>query len=234
MTQNGDWPATANRFEYRLFGCDGLVCTNPDFFEHNRLRWPSALIPNGIDPARFGGQDADRGEFGLPQGRPVVLMVSALIETKRVSDGIRAVARQPGVHLVVAGDGPLRDEIDALAADVLPGRFTRLSLPAAQMPLLYRAADVFLHMSLLESFGNVFLEAMASGLPVVAHDAARLRWIVGDDEPLCDTEDADALERALVRALARGRGAASARIDRFAWPGIAAEYRRFLVSLEAL
>lgn len=233
VTQNGDWPATANRSEYRLFACDGLVCTNPDFFESNRARWTSALIPNGIDPARFGGSDVDRAQFGLPPGGPVVLMVSALIESKRVCDGIRAVSRQPGAHLVVAGDGPLRSEVEALAADLLPGRFTRLTLDAGRMPLLYRAADTFLHMSLLESFGNVFVEALASGLPVVGHDTARLRWIVGEGEPLCDTEDSAALEAALSNALSRGRGAADTRIERFNWPVIAAEYRRFIGSLRA-
>ena len=233
VTQNGDWPATANHSEYRLFACDGLVCTNPDFFENNRERWPSALIPNGIDPARFGGADADRTQFGLPPGRPVVLMVSALIASKRVCDGIRAIARRPEAHLVLAGDGPLRDEAEALAKELLPGRFTRLTLDAARMPLLYRAADVFLHMSLLESFGNVFVEALASGLPVVGHDTPRLRWIVGENEPLCDTEDAEALDAALSSALARGRGSADSRVARFAWPGIAAEFRRFIASLEA-
>src|SRR6185437_14047019 len=39
VTQNGDWPAHDNRAEYRLFGCDGLVCTNPDFLERNMDRW---------------------------------------------------------------------------------------------------------------------------------------------------------------------------------------------------
>lgn len=233
VTQNGDWPATANRSEYRLFACDGLVCTNPDFFESNRTRWPSALIPNGIDPARFGGPNVDRAQFGLPPGRPIVLMVSALIETKRVFDGIRAVSRQPGAHLVVAGDGPLRGEVETLAARLLPGRFTRLTLDAGRMPLLYRAADAFLHMSLLESFGNVFVEALASGLPVVGHDTARLRWIVEEGEPLCDTENAEALDAALRHALSRGRGVADKRVERFTWCGIADEYRRFIGSLQA-
>ncbi len=214
-----------------MFRCDGLVCTNPDFFERNRARWNCALIPNGIDPARFGGAHTDRAQFGLPQDSPVVLMVSALIETKRVLDGIRAVARHPAAHLVVAGDGPLRAEAEALASQLLPGRYTRLTLEAARMPLLYRAADAFLHLSLLESFGNVFVEAMASGLPVVGHDTPRLRWIVGDDEPLCDSLDPGALEAALLQALARGRSSSPGQVERFTWETIAADYRRFFEKL---
>src|SRR3546814_17213753 len=93
-------------------------------------------------------------------------MVSAFIPTKRVLDGIRAVAQLGDAYLVVAGDGPLRGDGEALAAELLPGRFRRLSLAAADMPALYRSADVFLHMSLLETFGNVFIEAWARGLPI--------------------------------------------------------------------
>jgi len=57
------------------------------------------------------------------------------------------------------------------------------------MPLLYRSADVFLHLSKDESSPLAFLEAMACGLPVVTHDLPRMRWIVGDDEFLLDTEN---------------------------------------------
>lgn len=231
VTQNGDWPAFARNAEYRLFRCDGLVCTNPDYYERNQDRWRCALIPNGIDLARFGDGPMDRESLGLPVAGPIVLMVSAFIESKRVADGVRAVAALPGAHLVVAGDGPMRVEVEQQAAQMLPGRFTRLSLTADEMPSLYRAADVFLHLSLLESFGNVFLEAMASGLPIVGHDTPRLRWIVGDGQPLCDTTDHAALAASLNAGLARGRGTPDPRAAEFAWSAIAERYRAFLVEL---
>src|SRR5262249_45228543 len=127
VTQNGDWPAYAGNSEYRFFGCDGLVCTNPDFFDRNKERWRCRLIPNGVDCDRFRPGTDRRQEFGLPADRLVVLMVSALIPSKRVDIGIEAVSRIPDAHLVVAGDGPLRATIDAKAAQLLPGRLTRLS-----------------------------------------------------------------------------------------------------------
>jgi len=231
VTQNGDWPARSRRSEYRLFRCDGLVCTNPDYQEANKDRWPTALIPNGIDLARYRSVTPDRAGLDLPAGVPIVLMVSAFIDTKRVADGIRAVAKLPDAHLVVAGDGPLRAEVDALAAQLLRGRFKRLTLTAPDMPRLYASADAFLHMSLLESFGNVFVEAMASGLPIVGHDTPRLRWIVGDRDTLCDTEDLNATADALRRALAIGRGPQDPRAADFGWPSIAARYRSFIVGL---
>lgn len=231
VTQNGDWPAYSGKSEFRFFGCDGLVCTNPDYQERNRERWRTALIPNGIDPARFAGVNGDRASFGLPEGPPLVLMVSALIDSKRVLDGMRAVAAMPQAHFVVAGDGPLRGQVEALAAEILPGRFTRLTLSSARMPALYRSADVFLHMSLQESFGNVYVEAMAAGLPIVGHDSGRLRWIVGERDTLCDTEDPDSLSRALGIALAIGQGDPDPRAGSFSWSEIAMRYRAFAAEL---
>jgi glycosyltransferase involved in cell wall biosynthesis len=233
VTQNGDWPAVSDGAEFRYFSCDGLVCTNPDYQQRNCERWRTTLIPNGIDPARFAGVKGDRPAFGLPENVPVVLMVSALIESKRVLDGMRAVALLDGVHLAVAGDGPLRGEVEALAAEILPGRFTRLTLPSDRMPALYRSVDAFLHMSLQESFGNVFVEAMAAGLPIVGHDSDRLRWIVGERETLCDTRDAEALTGAIGRGQAIGQGDPDPRAETFAWSRIAARYRAFATELLA-
>lgn len=231
VTQNGNWPAVSDKAEFRFFGCDGLVCTNPDYEAETRHRWRTALIPNGIDPARFTAVVGNREEFGLPADRSIVLMVSALIDTKRVMEGMRAVARLPDMHFAVAGDGPLRDEVEALAREILPGRFSRLSLPAAHMPALYHSVDCFLHMSLTEAFGNVYVEAMASGLPVVAHDSERLRWIVGARDTLCDTENADAVVEALRLGLACGRGDPDPRAQEFAWPAIATKYRDFALEV---
>lgn len=233
VTQNGDWAARSDESEFRYFSCDGLVCTNPDYEEANKHRYETLLVPNGINPDRFRNVDGDRASFGIPEGVPVVLMVSAFIETKRVQDGMRAVAPLDGVHFVVAGDGPLRDEVDTLAREILPGRFTRLTTTADKMPALYRSADTFLHMSLHESFGNVFVEAMASGLPIVGHDTSRLRWIVGERETLCDTEDLPQVTETLARALKTGRGEFDPRAEDFAWKSIAARYRDFAARLVA-
>lgn len=234
VTQNGDWPAISQSSEYRWFDCDGLVCTNPDYYERNKERWRAALIPNGIDLDRFSPGPGNRTYFGLPTDRPVVLMVSALIASKRVADGIRAVAAVPNTHLVVAGDGTLRAEIDQLATALLPGRFTRLTVSPADMPALYRSANAFLHLSLLESFGNVFVEAMACGLPIIGHDTPRLRWIVGDDEPLLDTQSIPAVAKAIASALTSVPTQATIRrerAERFGWDRIGSAYRDFIRKL---
>jgi glycosyltransferase involved in cell wall biosynthesis len=206
-----------------------LICTNPDYLERIRDRWNCALVPNGVDPSRFAPGRGDRSQFGIATDRPVVLMVSALEENKRVLDGMRAVAALDDVAMVVAGDGPLRTEVDRLAAEILPDRFLRLTVDKSQMPELYRCADVFLHTTKAESFGNVYIEALASGLPVVAHDATTTRWILGDQARLVDIEQPEQIVDALRGALADGRGGAAEQagraLTRFSWSTIAAQYR---------
>jgi len=236
VTQNGDWPARERRGEYRFFSCDGLVCTNPVYYEANRERWPSALIPNGVDPARFYPGPGDRAALGLPEGRPIVLMVSALMPGKRVLEAVRATARVDDAFLVVAGDGALREEVDAVAATQLPGRFLRRTFPHERMPDLYRCADVFLHMALRESFGNVYVEALAAGTPIVAHDDEVTRWIVEDHARLVDTTDEDALAGALRDAIAeegKGRAGRAAFAQRYAWAEVAGRYAEFLEKVAA-
>ena len=230
VTENGDWPARSNRAEYGLFNCEGLVCINPDFYEMNKSRWFSALIPNGVDAERFRAGKPKRGEFGLPENCIIILMVSALIPSKRVDEAIIAVSRVPSVHLAVAGDGPMRDGILIRAQKLLPGRFTSLNVASAQMPDLYRSADIFLHMSFEESFGNVYLEAMASGLPIIAHDSPRLRWIMGEEGHLLDTQNIEDVANCIACAtpLTLGqRVRLQASASRFNWSKIALDYERF-------
>ena len=236
VTQNGDWPAYASNGEYRFFGCDGLVCTNPEYYQRNRERWRSALIPNGVDAGRFHPGDGDRRRFGLPAGRPIVLMVSALIASKRVLEGIEVASRLNDVHLVVAGDGPLREQVEEAGRRNLPGRFTRISIPREQMPELYRSAEAFLHMSKDEPSANAYIEALASGLPIITHDRQVTRWTLEDCAILIDTENLSQVVQALDQALnhddregLRRRRKLVAR--RFTWQNLAGEYAIFIDQL---
>lgn len=236
VTQNGDWPAYCGTAEYRFFGCDGLVCTNPDYYERNAGRYRCALIPNGVDVARFKPGAIEPEYFGISGDKPIILMVSAMIPSKNVADGIRAVARLDDAMLIVAGDGPLRDELQALADRLLPGRYKQIQVAAADMARLYRSADAFLHLSRDESFGNVFIEALACGTPIVAYDLPRTRWILGDHACYVGEAEAAAIADQLGAAL-RQKGAGgeerAAYAQRFAWLSVAKRYRDFLTEVVA-
>ncbi|MBV8782145.1 MAG: glycosyltransferase family 4 protein [Phycisphaerae bacterium] len=239
VTQNGDWAMRSDQWEYRYFDCDGLVCTNPDYFDEHRKRWPSVLIPNGVDPSVFKPGEATRHALGLPTDRPVVLMVSALAPFKRVLEGIRSAARVKEIFLMIAGDGEQRAQVQALGDDLMPGRFKLATLPRSQMPDLYRSADVFLHMSQDEPSANAYIEALASGLPIVTHDRRVTQWTMEDTAVLVDTSDESAVERGIIAALdRRGGDYVEARRQlvarRFSWDAIAEQYCRFFQAVAEL
>lgn len=238
VTQNGDWAPRARNSEYRHFGCDGLVCTNPEYFDRHKVRYRCALIGNGVDTERFSPGTTEREALGFPAGSPLVLIVAALIESKRVAEGIAAAARVPGAAVVVAGDGPLREQVERTGRELLGDRFRRVTVAHERMPALYRSADVLLHMSTDEPFGNIYLEAMSTGLPAVAHDNINSRWIIGGHGVLVDTRNPGAVARAVGDAVAgdspRARQARRAMVEgRFAWPTIAAGYARFIEEVVA-
>ncbi len=231
VTQNGDWPAFADNSEYKLFSCEGLVCTNPVYFERNKDKWNAALIPNGVDPERFLPLPPNRLSLGLPEG-PLIIMVSALIASKRVEEGLRAASRIPGVAFAVFGDGPLRTEVDALGQELFGNRYSRQVVKPEQMPAVYNAADVLLHMSMDESFGNVYVEAMSCGIPVVAHDWAVTRWILTSPSKLVDSTDGDAVRGALLSVFeaspADRHQMHTETAKRFGWAEVARQYDEFI------
>lgn len=234
VTQNGDWAPQGKGPEPRFFSCEGLICTNPIYYERNRERWNSALIPNGVDAARFRPGADRRAELRLPTGGPLVLMVSALEPGKRVIEAVQALADLPNAHLVLAGDGPQRDEVDALAAHLLPGRYMRHSFDHEQMPDLYRSADLFLHTKIGESFGNVYIEALSCGTRIVAHDDEVTRWILGEHATLVDTRSQSTLTAAISQALVApkpGEKAAAWAHQRFSWVVVAGKYVDFFTDV---
>lgn len=236
VTQNGDHPAATPSREYRFFGCEGLVCTNPEYYERNKSRWLSRLIPNGVDPSLFLPGPRNRADFDLPSDVPMAMVVSALIRSKRVDEGIRAAAKVPGLHLLVCGHGPERDNIIRLGKELMGDRFHHRTLPRERMPEAYRCADVFLHMSLNEPSANAYIEALASGLPIVTHDRDVTRWTLEDKGVLVDATSADLVAEALSKALQlSSRTDIEARVKmaetRFSWSGIANQYHDFFLEI---
>jgi glycosyltransferase involved in cell wall biosynthesis len=99
------------------------------------------------------------------------------------------------------------------------------------MPKLYQSADVFLHLCKDESFGNVFLEAMACGLPVVAYDSSNVRWIVGNDEFLVGNDEPAAISRQIELARDADPAKRTQRVAKaatFSWTRIVEMYLNFL------
>jgi sugar transferase (PEP-CTERM/EpsH1 system associated) len=130
-------------------------------------------ICNGVDTDRFlpGDRDAARRAIGVPDGLAVVGTVGRLDPVKDHTGLIRAfvegLAHRAAV-LVIAGDGPTRPELAALVRTLGVDDRVRLLGERDDIPLVLRALDLFVLPSVGEGISNAILEAMATGLPVVA------------------------------------------------------------------
>ncbi|MBA3596907.1 MAG: glycosyltransferase [Methylibium sp.] len=126
---------------------------------------------NAVPGSAIGG-NAGSAERAAAVAAPVMLYVGRLAAEKNVSLALRAFeaarARVPATRMVVVGDGPLRRRLEA---EFPAARFVGMQRGEA-LAAHYASADVFLFPSLSETFGNVTLEALASGLAVLAFDAA--------------------------------------------------------------
>lgn len=212
------------------------------------------LIPCGVHSHHFAAADAAPPPWGGREAREalrrahgvapdclVVLVVSALKrEHKRVDHLIDEVARvaaatQDGELLLWLDGHPEEAEIEALARSRLGARCRITHVASHEVPRLYQLADLLVHGALEESFGLGIVEALCCGLPVLVHDSAHFRWLVGADGQTVDMSQPGALAQRLrdwcrMDPATRPRPDVSRVRSRFDWralqPAYAALYRR--------
>jgi len=182
------------------------------------------LAPYVVDNDYFAAREGDavvaaaarREEMGLGPETLVVGYAAKLSEVKDARTLIRAFgeADVPDSALVLAGDGPLRAELEALAASYPRARVRFLGfLNQSEMPVIYALSDLFALPSNFEPWGLVVNEAMNLGRPIVASDAVGCAPdLIGPDNGwVFPARDAAALTTVLKEALARPD--ARARLD---------------------
>lgn len=173
------------------------------------------VVGNGVDLDKFYPMPRAeaRRSLDLPADSPVLIGVGGLVERKgfhRVLDCLPSLARRfPAIRYVIVGGGsPEGDETAALRAQAQRlGVADRVlftgPLPPDRLRQPLSACDVFVLATRNEGWANVFLEAMACGLPVVTTDVGGNREVVCRDElgTVVPFGDAHALEDAIARAL---------------------------------
>jgi glycosyltransferase involved in cell wall biosynthesis len=168
------------------------------------------VIPNGVDLMRF----RPRLRPARPHDRLRCLAVARLVERKGLTHLIRAVAMQePGrVELEIVGSGPQEQALRGLAAELGIAGLVRFAgaLDRAAVAQRYREADLFTLACSEESFGAVFAEAMASGLPIVGSAVGGIPELVRDRRNglLVPPGDPEALAAAIARLAASPRARA--------------------------
>ena len=216
-----------------------IVCSQYMRAEVSRLFDVSAerteVVYNGVDALSWHPRPravaAARRRYAAGDA-PLVTFAGRLVYEKGVQHLIAAVPQMldehPGLRVVVAGDGPYRGELEALA----PGAVTFAGfLGGHSLTALMGASDCYVVPSIYEPFGMVALEAAAAGTPVavadtgglceiVEHGVTGVKFAPQDPAALAEAVGAVLADREYARALAR-RGHRRVRED-FAWPGIAA------------
>lgn len=181
-------------------------------FRNTRI-WSRGVDMTRFSPARRSTEM--RARFGADPDTIVVAYIGRIAAEKGLAvaaAAMRRLAADAPVRFVIVGEGPYENKLRALApaGTVFTGRLSGDALSEA-----YASADIFMFPSTTDTFGQVLLEAMASGLPVVAADAGPTREILGADAgalfpPGDDSQLAAQLRRLAGDADARARMSAAA------------------------
>jgi glycosyltransferase involved in cell wall biosynthesis len=162
--------------------CDHLIVNAPDLVRHVvESGWPEAavsLISNfGEIPEKLQ-IDEDLPE--LPEGVPVLLTLGRLHAKKAQDVLIKAMPLIADAHLLIAGSGELRAELEQLAEDCgVANRVHFLGL-RKDTARLFQLADICVFPSRFEPLGNVVMEAWAMKCPIVAADSSGPKWLIED------------------------------------------------------
>lgn len=138
-------------------------------------------ITTGIDLKRFHPRDRTRGKRSMGVKGPLVVSLGALIPLKGHDILIDAVATLPGVNLWIAGQGPEQAKLQAQIDRLGLGERVRLlgGVLHSHVPVLAAAADVMALASEREGLANAWMEALASGTPIVVPDVGGARQVLG-------------------------------------------------------
>lgn len=188
-------------------------------------------IPNGVDLDKF----SPNGEkIKIQLDSPIILSVGALQWYKHHELTIEAVAKMNKGSLVIIGNGPKKEELEKLGKELLGDRFSILNVDYDNIAKYYRSADIFTLPSWgREAFGIVYIEALASGLPVVAPDDATRREIIGDAGIFTDVWDLDKYAKAIEEALKTNWGdKLRKQAEKFSWEKVAHEYENLFEDLK--
>jgi glycosyltransferase involved in cell wall biosynthesis len=193
--------------------CERVYAPSPsmvDELKRDRIGGDIRLWTRGVDQTLFHPRRRDqawRRSLGFADDDVVIAFVGRLVLEKGVDMFAAAVeaarAKRKTVRALVVGDGPAR----AYFSEILPHAVFTGHLDGEALARAYASADVFLNPSVTETFGNVTLEAMASGLPAVAAAASGSRSLIVEGETgflIKDARSVESFGSALVALAADG------------------------------
>jgi teichuronic acid biosynthesis glycosyltransferase TuaC len=176
----------------------------------------------GVDLDKFQPAPREAAKAALGIAGPLLLSVGYLIDRKGQQIAVAAMPAIPDATLLIVGQGPARAALEAqIAALGLDGRARLIGpLPHEALPTLFAAADVMVLPSIAEGLANVWVEALASGTPVVTADVGGAREVI--DRPAAGhlaARDPGSVAAAIHQILQNPPTQAEARAvaERFTW-----------------
>lgn len=211
-----------------------VALTSPAYNWAKKISKKSKIIhiPNGID-LDFFDPDGAKADTGLK--KPVVMCAAALTKNKNIDLTIRALKSLEKFQLLILGDGPMRLYLEKMAADLLGhGRFLIEKADLRDMPKYYRTAEVFTLVSDSgEAFGNVYLEALAMNLPVVATCDDSRKEIIGNAGFYTDTENPEGYSKLIQKAYDTDFGSKPRdQARKFSWDIIIKQYEEVFTEIK--
>lgn len=205
----------------------------PSGFLHavfGKFGFASTVVPNIINLERFSAAPARAGD-----ARAFTVLVARNLEP--IYDNATALrafaavrAAHPAARLVVAGSGPLRAELEALALQLALGDAVSFTgrVDNEGMAALYRGADVMINPSLVDNMPNSVLEALASGVAVVSTNVGGVPYLVDDGKTalLVPPGEPDPMAAAILRLLHEPALAAALReaglraVQQYTWASV--------------
>lgn len=153
------------------------------------------VVPNGVDLSALTNVDPKevarlRAHLKLPEQSTILVTTSRLVPKNGIEYVIRALPELPEAIFVIAGDGPLRSELEELARSLGVLDRTRFvgAVAHTDVPPFLKLGTLFVRPSLSEGLGISFLEAMAAGVPIIATDVGGISDFLFDPERNPDTE----------------------------------------------
>ncbi len=185
--------------------CDHLIGNTEDIVDYLvDCGWPrqrAHYLPNFVHEATAAA--LPRSELFTPQGAPLIFALGRLHKNKAFDVLLAALARVPNVYLWLAGDGPLRRELEEEARRLGVKPRVRFLGWRDDVAALFAAADLFVCPSRFEPLGNVVVEAWAQEKPVIAADSLGPGTLIHDRETgvLVPVDDAPSMARAIELVL---------------------------------
>jgi len=208
-----------------------------DWAKNMGAKCPIEVVPNGVSISKFqetrNNNQKLKEELNIKPSEKVIITVSRLVKKNGVEDLVQAMSYLPeNIKLLVVGDGEERAHLSLVIchSSLEKRAFLLGSLPPEKVVDYYLISDIFVRPSLSEGLGNVFLEAMAAGVPIIGTKVGGIPDFLVDNETglFCEVKNpqsiADKIKLLLSNETLRQKLIVNGKklvVEKYNWPIIA-------------